>query len=232
LLATIPAAEERKNWVKQTAKRYSVWAAGSLLVVMLTGILMTVDYASSWNGFLNSAWGNSILVKVILLALIAILGYFQYRFVKKGNIESIGSFVRKGRWEIAVGLVAVLVASFLIDFSPIAAERGVTPTQVEQEGMTASMNIDPFLVGYNDIDITITGRTDIQEVNVRFQMPPEYDVVFRAFNLGNGQYRIVGNQLHAPESTSVKVEARTEDGKVIVFPFEVEMPGVMYEYEQ
>lgn len=60
-------------------------------------------------------------------------------------------------------------------------------------------------------------------------MPPDSIIEDRAFSLGNGEYRLTGNLLHAAGVIQMQITAYTSKGKEINFPFEIRVPGVMYQ---
>ncbi|GEN34392.1 copper resistance CopC/CopD family protein [Aneurinibacillus danicus] len=218
-LVVLAPKEEKWKWYKEKGAEFSRWALISIALVILTGIAMTVDYVPSWNDFIRSVWGASVVTKAGLVLIIVLLGYLQMRYVKKGTEKSTGWFVHRIKWEIGLGIVTLLVASALINFVPFASEAGGVPVKVTKHGITAYTSISPFVSGFNDVDIRFENAPKFREVYVQFAEPPEYSATNRAFDLGGGRYRITGDQLRAPSKTYINVEAITEDGRKIVFSF-------------
>ncbi|MBN6188871.1 copper resistance protein CopC [Aneurinibacillus sp. BA2021] len=218
-LVVLAPKDGRWQWFKEKGTEFSRWALVSMILLALTGFALTVDYAASWNDFIRSIWGLTILVKIALVVCIALLGVLQLRTMRKANEKRVGWLVRWAKWSISLGVVVLLLSGALVNFVPIASEVGGIPAKVTKQGSTAYATITPFVSGFNDVTIRFENVPDIQDVYVRFSELPEYHALNRAFDLGDGRYRISGDQLRRPSAAYINVEAVTKDGRTIVYTF-------------
>ncbi|NHN33185.1 hypothetical protein [Paenibacillus agricola] len=84
--------------------------------------------------------------------------------------------------------------------------------------MRATVGITPLKMGTNDISIWFDNHPDFKQVRVKFTMPPDWVAEDNAFSLGNGEYRLTGNFLHAAGVIQMEVNATTTQGEKITFP--------------
>lgn len=219
--------EEPVSWLKEKGKRYAKWAFWSIIVIILTGLWMTLKYVPSftWKSLISSQWGTMLGIKVILLSTIILIGYFQRRSLQRLTHKVVIPFFYRAKIELVVGLIVLLVAAFLIDLSPSAAEQGIYPDKVVQDGVEATVQVSPFQVGANDITIQFTPHAEIENVRVNLSMPPQWRVDHQAFSLGQGTYRLTGNFLHASGTVYMEVKAKTTNGNEMIFPFQIKVPG-------
>lgn len=218
-LLVLAPKEGRQEWFKEKGSRFSRWALISMGVIILTGIAMTIDYAPSWNDFINSIWGASVLVKAGLTLLVVVLGYLQMRYLKQRKEKGTSWFARRTKWEIGLGSIILLVAAALINFIPLTSATNKAPMKATQQGVTAHIAVSPFIPGFNDVNIRFDHAPAWKDVYVRFIKPPEYNVVNRAFTLDDGRYLVSGDQMRALDETTIQVEAIAHDGRQFIFTF-------------
>ncbi|WP_276913737.1 copper resistance CopC/CopD family protein [Aneurinibacillus aneurinilyticus] len=218
-LLVLAPKEGKGAWFKEKGAVFSRWALISMPVIVLTGIGMTIEYIPSWNDFIGSAWGISVLAKSGLVIAIILLGYMQMHYIKKGGEKGTVWFARRTKWELWLGTATLLVAAALVNFIPLASGITNSPAQLTKEGVTAHMAVSPFVSGFNDVNIRFENAPPLRDVYVRFVGSSEYTPVNRAFDLGEGRYRISGDQLRSPSTTYIRVEAIAQDGHTIVFTF-------------
>lgn len=222
--------EGRATWLKEAGRSYSKWAFVSLIIIIISGLWMTMSYVPSFTleSMLTSNWGKMIWLKVVLSLVIISLGYFQRRFLYRFAQNSVDPFFKRVRAELIVGGLILFAAALLITFSPSEAEQGVYPKELVQAGIEASVEITPFKVGLNDIIIRFPlQQEEFEQVRVTFSMPPQWKVENTAFPVGDGVYQLTGNFLHSAGTMYIDIEATTSTGKKVVFPFRVQVPGQM-----
>ena len=225
--------EENSQWLKQAGIAYSKWAFWSMITIILTGIGMTLQFVPSftWGSLLVSDWGKALVLKAILAVVILFLSYWQRHSLQHLPVKVIDLFVRRGRIELIYGVLILFAAAFLIESKPSAADQGVYPKTMVKEDMEVSVSISPFRMGSNDINIHFQNETELEQVKVKFFMPPEWKKENKAFSLGNGNYKVTGNFLHASGTLYMEVEAWKPNGEKVVFSFRVVVPGEMRMYE-
>jgi copper transport protein len=193
---------------------------------------MTVKYVPTFTfeSLFNSEWGKMIWIKVVLLLGIIALGFLQRKFLKRISGKLLNLFFIRSRIELIIGVFTLFAAAILVNLSPTEAEQGIYPKMLVQDGVKASVEIEPFKTGVNDITIHFEDNPKFEQVHVKFAMPPQWKVENTAFNMGNGNYKLTGNFLHTGGAMYMKVEAKTSDGREYVFPFRVQIPGNIPEW--
>lgn len=228
LLLMIPK-ENSLDWLKVVGKTYSKWALGSILIIGITGLLMSNNYVISYSieSFLASNWGKLIVIKMVLFIEILFIGFLQMRYLKKISIMGL-RLLKQLKIEVYVAGIILVVAAVLIDLSPKEAEQGVFPNSAIIKEVKATIGITPLKMGTNEISIRFDNQPDFKQVRVKFTMPPDWIVEDNAFSLGNGEYRLTGDFLHAAGVVQMEVHAVTTQGEDFTFPFEIRVPGVMF----
>jgi copper transport protein len=224
--------ENSLSWLKEAGKAYSKWALISIFIIIFTGIWMTVNYVPTFTfeSLFNSEWGKMLWIKVVLLLGIIALGFLQHNSLKRLSTKLMGYFLIRSRIELIIGVFILFAAAILVNLSPTEAEQGIYPKVLVQEGVKASVEIEPFKTGVNDIIIHFEDNPKFERVHVKFAMPPQWKVEHTAFDLGKGNYKLTGNFLHTAGAMYMEVEAITSDGGEFVFPFRVQIPGKIPEW--
>ncbi len=226
-IIAIPKKSEMKEMVKDSLSSFSKWALISLLFIITTGLYMTNQYVPSFSieSFVQSEWGKAIVVKMIASLLIVLIGFYQRRTIKKFITKGINTIITRAKIEFIYAVLIVLFASLLLVSSPGAAEQGVYPSEMEQEGVKINVDITPLYPGLNVV--TMNFEEKIRTVEVTLSMPPNYKVTYNAFKVDNGVYKITGNLLHTAGTMKMDVKAKTEAGEEIDYPFTIVIPGDM-----
>ncbi|MFD1736725.1 copper resistance protein CopC [Bacillus salitolerans] len=218
--------EEFSEWLEKVGVRFSNWALPSLLIVILTGILMTFQYIPSFTfeSFYKSSWGKSILYKLGLTILIGIIGYSQRRALRQLTVSVVIRFKRRGRSELLYGLFVLFFASMLMVSTPSAAEQGVYPLGQEPSDKV-NIHVSPFEPGLNVIQFDFQTHREVESVMVKISMPPQYKVDYNAFKLDNNKFAITGNVFHAAGTLLMEVTAKMKTGEEEVYQYSVIVPG-------
>jgi copper transport protein len=228
-LVVMTPGDHRAAWFKEAGKAYSKWAVLSVIVIATTGIWMSMDYVPSFTltSMLESTWGKMLSVKIVLFIGIIVLGYYQRRSLRNFAENAVFPFLKRARIELVIAAAVLLAAGLLIDLSPKEAEQSIYPEVVTSDGVEARVEIAPFQIGANDITISFANDPGYKEVSVRLTAIPDWSVENTAFSLGGGKYRLTGNFIHGAGTILLEVRAMEVGGKVTVFPFKIQVPGVM-----
>jgi copper transport protein len=219
--------ESPMTWLMETGKSYSKWALLSIAYIIVTGVWMTVEYVPTFTvqSLFNSEWGKMLWLKIALVLGIIFLGYFQRQYVKRANEKLMSFFFLRSRVELVIGVLILIAAAILANLTPSEAEQGIYPKIVVKDGIEASVDIEPFTIGANDVTIRFKNNPTFERVHVKFAMPPQWKQENSAFDLGGGTYRLTGNFLHTGGAMYMEVLAVTADGQEFTFPFRVQIPG-------
>lgn len=212
--------------LKQAGAKFSKWAFWSLVVIILTGFIMTIQYVPSFTfeSFLMSQWGRAITIKIGLTILIVGIGYLQRKTIKSLANHLATKFFRRGIVEISYGLVLLLFASILVVSTPSAAEKGVYPLKDSYEE-EVKVDITPLKAGLNVLTLDFKKELDIDNVKLKISMPPENYIEYDAFKVEDGTFKITGNILHSSGSIYMEVEAKQANGDIRTFEYTIAVPG-------
>ena len=185
LVVVFRALSGRELLAAQTLARFSTLAGGVILAVAATGSFLAWRILGSWSGFVDTAYGRLLLVKITIAVTVAALGgWNRWRTLPAvrsavgfaDRERAAGLLTRTVRIE-AVLLVALLgVTGFLVNQSPsrTTAEVGAGAREVataEAGDLTALAVMDPQQRGTNTLLV------QVQDVAGEPYDPPALPVV-------------------------------------------------------
>lgn len=219
---------EFSNLLNQVGLKFSKWAFVSLLVIISTGFIMTVQYVPSFSieSFLKSQWGKAITIKIVLTFLIAGIGYLQRNALKRLADQLINRFYRQGIFEIVYGILIVFFASLLVVSTPTEAEQGVYPQDSSYE-KDVKVAISPLNPGLNVLTLDFKEELEIESVKVKIAMPPDYSIEYNAFKINERTFKITGNIIHSSGTLLMEVEAVKANGDIRNYVYTIAVPGEM-----
>jgi copper transport protein len=226
----VPPTNHQEEWIKKTALSFSKWALGSLLIIIITGVSMTIQYVPTltFSNFWSSEWGKSILLKTIFTFIIVLTGYIQRKNIKKFISLRIKPFVNLLRIEVIYGLLILVFASILVVSVPNAEGDGLTLIEKSDYSLPIKAELYPLKAGVNELSVTFDNEK-VKDVNVIIEMPPNYKATYHAFKVKPNIFKITGNLLHAPGTSYLEVRAFMKNGKELEYRYKVEVPGEMNE---
>jgi len=170
----------------QAVARFSKMALVAVGVIVATGTFQAWLEVGSWEGFVQTAYGLSVTIKIALLALMLVLAAFNLLIVRPGLARRavVGSasasalarrFALAVRGEAALALVILLVAAVLTGFSPAREELarggdlqgGAVDRQVNANELTARIQISPAVLGINRLAVQLPGSDPAQVERVQ-----------------------------------------------------------------
>ncbi|MGM0867511.1 MAG: copper resistance protein CopC [Bacillota bacterium] len=225
-LIILPKKDDMKKWIREVIPRFSKWAFSSLVIIIVTGIIMTFQYVPSFSAssFIESEWGKIIILKVIVTILVVMIGFFQRRSLKKWMESTLRLIMQRVRVELIYSAIILLLASLLVVSTPSAAEQGVFPQTIGDGGDELKVGFSPLTPGLNVLTMDFTSE-NVKDVKVNLSMPPTYNVEYNAFKLDEDTFKITGNLLHASGTMSMEVIAFYQDGTKKRFLYKVVVPG-------
>jgi copper transport protein len=236
LAALLVAVGSRPSLEKAAAvRRFSQVAAVSLVVVGVTGLVRALDEVAAWAALVATLFGQLVLVKVALLAVLASLGAVnRFRSVPAAE-RSLASLRRVGRVEVGVAAVVLVASSLLTSLVPpalvqAAAKQPAPPRLVAQgraAAVRATLEITPGYPGPNGFTLRVhdagTGWAVVGEATLRFQIPawpevPESTLALR--RAADGSYGAVGSNISLIGGWSITAMVRRVTDTIEV-PFQV-----------
>jgi copper transport protein len=172
--------------------RFSQMALVAVGAIILTGTFQAWLEVGSWEGFVQTAYGLSLTVKIGLLAVILVLAAFNLLVVRPGLAKTPGAsslaassvLVRRfglaARAEVALAVVVLLVAAVLTGLPPAREELarraggdlqgGPVDRQVDAGGLSARIQITPAVLGVNRMAIQLPGTdpSQVERVQLTF----------------------------------------------------------------
>lgn len=144
-------------------RRFSTIAGILLAVVIATGVTQAIQEVGAWSRLFTTPYGRLVLLKIGLLAALAILGWAnRYRSVPQAA-QTLQGLRRIGTWEVTVAAVALAVTAFLTQTAPASFSTGTggDTSQVAATGsdfatsMRARLEVSPGYPGLNRFTLTL-----------------------------------------------------------------------------
>lgn len=226
-LITMAPKTERLDWLKTNARKFSKWALGSVVLVVLTGLWMTYNFVPTFSAqsFIQSVWGRTIIIKIVLLLIMVMLAYFQQKGIRSLSDKFIKGFNIRLYTEFLYGMMILFFAGILVVSTPGAAEQGVYPKELTKDGINLGVEISPLYPGHNEFTLTFDKNSNIKNVTVKLSMPPNWQKTNRAFKVDDRTFKLTGMNLHAAGTTYMEVKAEKDNGDEVVYPFKIVIPG-------
>lgn len=204
LVVAFRALSGRELLAAQTLSRFSTLAGGLLLTVAATGSFLAWRILGSWAGFLDTAYGRLLVVKITIAVLVAALGGWN-RWRTHPAVRSAvgfadreraaGLLTRTVRTEAVLLVVLLGVAGFLVSQSPsrtpaeVGSGAGANARDVataESGDLTVLAVLDPQEPGGNTLLV------QVQDVAGEPYDPPATPVVsLRTSGLDLGEVQLV-----------------------------------------
>jgi copper transport protein len=99
-------------------RRFSLLAAGGLVVVVITGIVRAVSELRAWDQLFSTGYGRAVLAKLALVGLIAAVAARNRRRNLPAAAVDLGPLRRTSRIELAFAAAALAVAALLGTLAP------------------------------------------------------------------------------------------------------------------
>lgn len=195
LLAAVPAAtralaaRERTRLLAAVLQRFSPLAMLSVAVLVLTGIVASIEHLTAVSDLWDSSWGRLVLAKIVLLLVLIALGAINQRrtmprlrrLAEEGAPPGDDGRVLRAtlRAEVALVVGALAVTGVLVGISPPASAAG-GPASLEREvgPLDLQATLDPAQAGVNELHLYLLRRdgtpfTGTKELRVTAALPAE-----------------------------------------------------------
>jgi len=171
--------------------RFSTLALGAVGVIVVTGTFQAWLEVGAWEGLVQTGYGLSITVKIILLVLMLLLASFNLLVVRPrlaalaGKSSAAASalatrFAWAVRGEVALGLAVLAVAAVLTGISPAREDLarqgggdlsgGPVDRQLNANGLAVRVQISPASLGINRFAVELPGQDPSQVERVQLTM--------------------------------------------------------------
>jgi copper transport protein len=206
--------------------RFSALALTCVGVIGLTGVYAAVLRIGSLPALFNTLYGQALILKLILAALLLGLGALNLlvlsprlkkeRLLGQDNPALVQRFGRVIVAEVSLGMLVVLSASLLASLPPVvaAATSADQVHSLQADDLQETLDISPGRVGLNTFTLQILSNgqpvTLANEVDLRFSAiqqnvpPSEIQLVSQ----GNGVYVAKGSYLSLPGAWQIQTIVR------------------------
>lgn len=195
LLAAVPAAtralaaRDRTRLLAAVLGRFSPLAMVSVAVLVLTGVVASIEHLTAVSGLWESPWGRLVLAKIVLLLVLVGLGAVNQRrtmprlrrLAEEGAPPGDDGRVLRAtlRAEVALVVGALAVTGILVGISPPASAAG-GPASLERTvgPLELQATLDPARAGVNELHLYLLRRdgtpfTGTKELRVTAALPSE-----------------------------------------------------------
>ncbi|HEX4837976.1 MAG TPA: CopD family protein [Solirubrobacteraceae bacterium] len=247
LLLALPAATSRLEGPQRTAllvavfMRFSRLALSAVAVIAATGVVQAYIDVRSLDGLLNTTYGQLVIVKTVLLATLATLGWINRRRAipaleriaeAAGTPGGAGVLLRRTlRGELGLLLAVFGVTAALVAYTPpIDIANGPFSTTTALGPAELQMTVEPARVGLNTAHIylidakTGTQFTATKELTVTARLPAKGigPLPLHANLAGPGHYILNSAELTPGGTWELHITDRVSDfqeyGKTITVP--------------
>ncbi|USQ76456.1 copper resistance CopC/CopD family protein [Ornithinimicrobium cryptoxanthini] len=159
-LVLAPSEGGAQEDVARAVRRFSVLALWSIVVVTVTGIVSALLQSGLAPGtLLSTRYGTTLIVKLVLVAAVVGLGWWQRSRLLETVTRS-GRLFRTARGELVVATVILATTALLVDTVPARESLEPQPFQssATDEGGTVSVLVTPSRSGDNAIHLTFFDR--------------------------------------------------------------------------
>jgi copper transport protein len=218
LAGTAPAARGA------AVRRFSAVALLALVALVVTGTLRAVDELTSVSDLTATGYGQAVLAKILLVALIvAAAARNRRRNVPRVETDT-RPLRRTSRVELALAAVALATAALLGTLSPPVAGQPNTPPGLTASGSAQGVRVKLSTASADPGPNTFTAVVDRPgSVSLRFVPIDDPGVRPTALALQpSGPGRYTGSGANLEFDGRWRVEVRT--GRVVV-PVELDVPG-------
>jgi copper transport protein len=210
--------------------RFSALASIALPVLLLSGVLQAIVEVRSFPALLDSAFGRSVLIKLMIALGIVALGFINrqelvpaLRKAAKDNTSPgrAGVLLRRTlRFELALGLAALAATGALSSYAPSVAESsGPYATTVNVGPARLEVTVDPARVGPNQLHLYLFDRKTgaafeaTKELRVTAAVPAKKiaPIELSAHVAGPGHYVVDGASLAVAGDWTITVVDRVSD---------------------
>jgi len=158
-------------------RRFSLLALTSMAIIVVTGTFQAWLQVGSWEALLPTAYGLSVLAKVlVMLAMVALASFhlttshprLAARLMPTAMLDRMRPFSHTAlRVELGLGVLVLVIAAYLTGTPPgreelarksgETAQAGPVDRRLDAQGVTARIQITPGTVGTNRFSIELPG---------------------------------------------------------------------------
>jgi copper transport protein len=222
--------DQRTPLLAGVVGRFSALASIALPVLLLSGVIQAIVEVRSFPALLDSAFGRSVLIKVLVALGIIMLGYINRQELlpelRKAATDNstpgrAGVLLRRTlRLEFMLGLAALAATGALSSYAPSVAESsGPYATTTTVGPARLEVTVDPAKVGPNQLHLYLFDRKTgaafeaTKELKVTAALPSKQiaPISLSSHVAGPGHYVVDGASLSVAGRWTISVTDRVSD---------------------
>jgi copper transport protein len=221
---------DRTRLLAAVVARFSTLAGVAIAVLLASGIVQSVVEVRTVPNLVETAFGRTVLIKIVLFAAIVALGWINRRRVvpalkraaQGGEAPGgVGHLLRRTlRVELALGIAALAATGALAGYAPSVAE-GTGPFAGDADVGPArlELTVDPARTGPNEMHVYLFDRRtgdqydEAEEVTVTAELPERRiePIELEPTKAGPGHYVVSGATFGVKGDWTVEIAVRVSD---------------------
>ncbi|OOR55334.1 copper resistance protein [Bacillus mycoides] len=180
--------KEADKWTMywDAIKRFSPWAAGAVIVILLTGLFNSTFFIPTIHSLFDTKYGLALLAKILLFVCMGILGIIHYVKGRMRAQQRLGATVKV---EFIIGIIVFVIVAFMtnVQTPPMPPTGPFTESKQLDNGYELTLHVSPNKVGQNTFHITLKDEngqpvTDMEQIVLTTQ---SLDM-----NMGKGSFKV------------------------------------------
>ncbi|MGG0150921.1 copper resistance CopC/CopD family protein [Bacillus mycoides] len=180
--------KEDDKWTMywDTIKRFSPWATGAVIVILLTGLFNSTFFIPTIHSLFDTKYGLALLAKILLFVCMGILGIIHYVKGRMRAQQRLGATVKV---EFIIGIIVFVIVAFMtnVQTPPMPPTGPFTESKQLENGYELTLHVSPNKVGQNTFHITLKDEngqpvTDMEQIVLTTQ---SLDM-----NMGKGSFKV------------------------------------------
>lgn len=239
LMALITIRGQSAPLIARLVARFSQVATLCIVVIGSTGILRALAEITDWTDLLDTAYGNALLLKLVLLVPLLGLGALNFLIITRRLEQTVATESAFRPWyqhirqtvggEITLVTAILLITGILTSLPPTRDAYGSgLIVHGQSADLRLALSIAPGVAGLNTFKITVHDQNnrlvaDAQKVALIFTMDKMGLTEAVADNIGNGQYSVQGGYTAMVGTWNVEALIRRSGQDDVRIPFSVVM---------
>ncbi|MBJ8081967.1 copper resistance protein CopC [Bacillus cereus group sp. N14] len=178
--------EDKWNMYWDMIKRFSPWATGAVIVILITGLFNSTFFIPTIHSLFDTKYGLALLAKILLFIFMGILGIVHYVKGKMRAEQGLGATVKV---EFIIGIIIFVIVAFMtnVQTPPMPPTGPFTESKQLGNGYELTLHVSPNKVGQNTFHITLRDEngqpvTDMEQIILTTQ---SLDM-----NMGKGSFKV------------------------------------------
>jgi copper transport protein len=136
---------KQRGQVGQFMATFSKVALVSVIVLTISGMVLTLTYLPDLNYLFYTQWGSWLIAKMVLVILVIVLGSVIRLYLKKKKVDTVGTLIKV---DFALMISITLIVGILTNLSPLPENKPLI-WKMQEDYIEFSATISPKAPGGN-----------------------------------------------------------------------------------